>query len=622
MARYIFVCLCVISCVFSPVFAFQEGKSTAQSIDELKAEIQDILTEQNVPGASIALVSKDGTIWAGGVGKADLAGGDDVTDQTLFRVGSISKSFTALAVLMLVEQGLVDLDATVKDVIPEIEFTNRWEETHPVRIVHLMEHTTGFDDIHPREYAYVDNPSISLLEGLAYNPNSRTCRWKPGMHMSYCNSGPAVAAFVVEKMTGRMFEDFAQQNIFDKLGMRHTSFFYPEEKELMAKGYGPDGVTEANYDHIIVRPAGSLNASSAEMANFVRMMINRGTLDGVKLVEPGTIDRMETPTSTLSARAGHTYGYGLGNYASYHNGFLFHGHDGGITGFVSSYRYSSDLGLGFFISVNKPSGAIAAIRNKIVEYLTADIEPPKPPEPAVNPEDLEPVTGYYQLITPRQQISHVIGRFTSIRNVSVEDGSLYAKPLTGKRREIFPVTDSSFRLESDGGATMFNVMDEDGNVIAQWGSMGNYRKVSGLWVYFQIGAALLSLFLMATSVLFMLVWLPRKVFHRMKGVEYLRARVYPLLAVVSLCAGLLPFMISADMVADFGVPTLFSVMVFVFTLIFALFTLLSIWSAYRSFSVDMNCVARIHSSLVTLACTAAMLYLWSCDFIGLRTWAF
>jgi len=622
MSRYI-VILIWATLAAAPVQATPDQGDDPQTLDELRAQIQQILTEHKIPGASIALVDRDKTIWAGGVGKADLATGTDVSEETLFRVGSISKSFTALSVLMLVEKGLVDLDARVRDLVPEIEFTNPWEGIHPVKLVHLMEHTTGFDDIHPREYLYVDNPHLTLLEGLAYNPNSRRCRWKPGLHRSYCNSGPPIAAYILEKATGRVFEEFVRENIFDMLGMKNSSFHLPKKANLMAKGYEADGATEAHYDHITVRPSGALNASSREMANFIRMLINRGAFDETKLVEPETITRMERPKTTLAARAGFTFGYGLGNYGSFENGFEFHGHDGGITGFVSTYAYSSELDLGFFASINKGSPALREIRSLIAKFLTSDIDKPAIATPSFSETYLQEAAGYYQLITPRQQIEHVVGRFFSIQMVTLEEGKLYLQPLMGgRRREWIPVSANSFRFKDQPEPSMFNLPDENGALIGQWGGLGNYRKVPGLWIAFQLAATLMSIILMVTSLVFAFLWVPLKILGKMPEATYLRLRAFPLLAVLSLIAGLMPFAISSNLTADFGAMSGMSILVFFGTLLFAVFTLLSLHAAFRSFSIKMNGAIRIHSVLVTLACATVLLYLWSCGMIGIRTWAY
>ena len=419
--------LSVFACALPLAAAAQEPERIAQDpagasldVQALEAEIREILDENGIPGASVALVDRDRTIWAGGVGKADLAGDVDATENHLFRIGSIAKSFTALAVLHAVEGGLLDLDTPVRELAPEVAFTNRWERTHPVTVATVMEHTAGFDDIHFREYAKVDDPDMTLADGLAYNPGSRVSRWRPGTHMSYANSGPAIAAYIVEKLAGKAFEDYVREHVLDPLGMERSTFRFPQDPALRAKGYEADGASEAGYDHIIVRPSGGMNSSSREMARYLRMMINRGTLDGVRLLAPETITRMETPTTTLAARTGATYGYGLGNFTSLVNGHLFHGHNGGITGFASTSAYSSDLGVGFFVSVNKPSGAIRSLATLLGDRLTAGFEKPQGAVATLPDDTLRAMSGWYRNVTPRLQLGYVISRFFDIRHVTVE----------------------------------------------------------------------------------------------------------------------------------------------------------------------------------------------------------
>lgn len=119
----------------------------------------------------------------------------------------------------------VQVDAPVKSLVPDVAFTNKWEATDPVRVVHLLEHTTGWDDVHPKEMAHDDPRPVTLAEGLAVGPESRTSRWRPGTFYSYSNSGPAVAAAVVEKLTGKRFEDYVQESFFDRIGMPTADYF-------------------------------------------------------------------------------------------------------------------------------------------------------------------------------------------------------------------------------------------------------------------------------------------------------------------------------------------------------------------------------------------------------------
>jgi len=218
----------------------QSGRYSSADLEQLKREIQAMLDEARILGASIALVTADTVLWAGGLGKADVARDLPVTDRTLFRVGSISKSFTALAILTLVEQGRLNLDTPIRELVPKVEFTNRWEDTHPITVTHLLEHTTGFDDIHFVEVGKDDDPDITLEQGLAFHPHSRSSRWPPGTQMSYANSGPAIAALVLESLTGQEFETYVQAHVLEPVGMVSSTLRFPANPDLLAKGYAAD----------------------------------------------------------------------------------------------------------------------------------------------------------------------------------------------------------------------------------------------------------------------------------------------------------------------------------------------------------------------------------------------
>src|SRR6185312_157424 len=247
-----------------------ETNSAPMTIPPLRAAIEEVLKQTKTPGAAVAIVSRDKVEWTAGIGLSDVAAGKPATDVTLFRIGSVSKGFVALAALQLQEQGKLKLTDTVKQWVPDVAFINPWEATDPVRLVHLMEHTSGFDDIHLREYALNDPTPISLKDALAYGASSRVCRWRPGTRMAYCNSGPAVLAAVIEKVTGERFEDYVQEHFFKPLHMDTASYFYtPEVQQRITRLYRPDGVTPYPYWHIALRAAGSVNASAKDMANYV-----------------------------------------------------------------------------------------------------------------------------------------------------------------------------------------------------------------------------------------------------------------------------------------------------------------------------------------------------------------
>src|SRR4051812_2483075 len=179
------VCVCTLS-----ILSMLDAKALAGPPDgpfvpakdsaELQARLGRILKDNGVPGMVAAIADRDGIVWTAGIGLADVAARTPATPDTLFRVASISKTFVALSVLKLREEGRLDLNDPVKKLVPDVAFTNRWEATDPVRVVHLLEHTTGWDDVHPKEMAHDDPRPVTLVEGLAVDPESRTSRWRPG----------------------------------------------------------------------------------------------------------------------------------------------------------------------------------------------------------------------------------------------------------------------------------------------------------------------------------------------------------------------------------------------------------------------------------------------------------
>src|SRR5262249_28395236 len=161
--------------------------------------------------------------------------------------------------------------------------------------------------------------------------------------------------------TGQSYEDYVAEAFFDPLGMASASFFLSERVERdLAKGYATGSLIEIPYGHMIARPSGAISATPQDTGRLVQLLLNRRTCSGARLSTPESIERMETPLTSLAARSGLRVGDGLGNHATIDQGFLFHGHDGSTDGFLSSYGYAPEHGVGYFFSINAPSPAAFA----------------------------------------------------------------------------------------------------------------------------------------------------------------------------------------------------------------------------------------------------------------------
>jgi len=597
-------------------------KVVPRTTDELSERLREVLKETKTPGLGVALVSKEGTLWQAGLGLADVASARAATADTLFRIGSISKTFASLCVLMLVEEGRLSLDAPVRSVVPDVGFANPWEAEEPVRIVHLLEHTAGFDDLSLREYA-LNDPSLSLRGALAFRPDSRRSRWRPGTRMSYCNSGPPIAAYAVETITGRRFEDFVHDRLFAPLGMATASYLKdPATDDRRATLYHDDGVTPYPYWHIGMRPSGAINASAAEMARLALLLIGRGTFEGRRLLSPESVDRMERPTTTWAARAGVSAGYGLGNYATLEDGFVWHGHDGGVEGGRAKLEYVPDPGLGFVLMINGGSGkALGEAAALVRHYLTRDVpKPPLPPAVAV-PEDVQRAwTGYYRLDNPRQEVSRFALRLLAVARVRVTAIGLTTKGLFEKTPEEFvAVTDRVFR-KKDAPAASLALLDTPEGRMIQDGSQ-NLSAVPAWQVFGELALAAAALALLASAPLFALVWIPRRLLGRMAGVRHVRVRAWPLAAALSLLAAVVLFVLGlADPFRRLGHPTAWSVGYLLLSVAFVVTASVASVVTSRAPVAEQNRVAAWHSRLVAAAAVLVAGYLAWFGLIGLRTW--
>lgn len=594
-----------------------------QTIEQLKAAIADVLTRTHTPGCGFALVTKDSVVFAGGVGNADLAANRDVTADTMFRIGSITKGFVALSLLQLSEQGKVDLHAKVADIAPEVKIVNRWDATDPVRIVNLLEHTAGFDDMPPAEtYDMSGGPQVPLLETFARFPEPQVARWRPGTFQSYSNPGYGVAGYILEKLTGKPCEEYIADNILRPLAMTHSDMrLTPDVRAALAQGYRGNPPLPVPYYPILLRPAGEMKASPNEMARFVRMMLNRGTLDGVRIVSPESIARMETPETGLAARAGFKDGYALGNYVTITHPIKTQGHNGGLDGFLSAYAYMPEQGLGYFISINASSPALSQIENLIFAYITRTVA--VPPKPAAVPldADVRAAAGFYQFVSPRNEKFKFLDEILLEGWTYIDHDKLYRRGLIpGPPEELIYLGHNQFRTEKESGADGVYCADSDGNGYG-CGELACFRKVSPVWPATRLILLVGAVLTMATSILFALVWIPRKMFGRMKGVKYLALRVVPLLASLTFLAAIVLWIHGGGSTFALATPSPFAISICLLTILYAILSTAGFLLALRSFRYPMNRAARLHSIAVAFACIGWTVFLAYWGMIGLRFWA-
>lgn len=392
---------------------------------ELQNEINNILNDYKGLSAGIALISKDKPDWIVGLGNSDSKKSQPISENTIFRTASISKMFVALAILKLHEGGQLKLEDRIKDIVPEVEFENPWEDTNPIRIVHLLEHTTGWDESHLVERMHNQNSPISLKNALEFHPHSRKSRWVPGSRMSYSNSGFSVAAYIVEKTSWIPFEKFVYENILKPLKMNHSTFF---NDSLYQKWGAPTfnwAMKKVDYKNELYRPSAAMNSSPKDMAQILKLLLNRGSIDSLNLFDEKSILRMEVTQSTTGAQVGLELGYGLGNFTTVYNGFVYHGHDGAMDGGLSQLAYLPEYGIGHLLLLNANNAeAMQRLIKLIRDFETENIlvaELLKNKYDGLNTiED-----GFYLVVNPRNQnLFYQDVLFAGIEKIEVQKNSV------------------------------------------------------------------------------------------------------------------------------------------------------------------------------------------------------
>jgi len=626
--RYFFILLAVLLCLsVVDVLAQNEKESPPkppQSIAELRQQLEGILHDTHTPGMSVAIVHRDGPEWVAGLGKANVAANQSATDETLFRIGSVSKGFVSLSILKLVDEGKLSLQDSVRRLVPEVWFENRWEATDPVRVVDLLEHTTGWDDMHPREYAK-DGKGMTLYQALDYDHRSRRSRWPPATREAYCNSGPAVAAYIVEKITGQRFEDYVTQSFFLPIGMKTATYFEQPSPQLTALYEWGDQPPIAYWNDLF-RPVGAINASARDMAAYLLFYLNRGAVGGKQIVPVASIDRMETPTRSWAAQQGLKAGFGLSNYTSIHDGFVYHGHGGHVPAGLTDMAYLPDDGVGYFYSINTDNGeAFSKIGEAIRAYITRNLARPVVPAAAPLPADAQQYVGWYEPDSPPEAKNYFLGRLALLR-IHFEHGNLVFSNMIGTINAFFvPVSGRQFRRLPERGApepvaTVALILSNDEGRFAVGGI--TLKHIPTWFAVAEIALTLSCLLLFGSVVLYAPFWLIGGLMKKRRRPTERAIRLWPLIAVLSLAGSCtIDAFAMSDWIVRLGNLTPWSFGLCITSLAFAVTSLASVFALWRARRKEIRSDVYSFSVAATLALLVVTMYLAYWGGIGIRTWA-
>ncbi len=431
--------------------------------------------QAGVSAVGYVLVHRDHLITSGASGYYTQRKKKPVSADSLFRVGSITKTLTAIAALKLAEEGKLDLNRSVSSIEPGLPLTSPFPE-RPVTTAMLLEHTAGLTDMSQREFS--SRQPLSLAQALRYDPSTKAVRWTPGYHVSYSNIGAGYVGRIIEAIVGDSYDSWFNAKILAPLAMHDSQLHWdPVLQTRLVTGYNTDLVSTIPYWHTLYRPFGELNTTSNDMARLLSLMLNRGTLGGKHFLSSSSILKMEQRQTGLSKNP-YMLGYALGLDREEVNSHFIYSHYGDADGYLAKFAYSNDCGLGYFVVINAFNHqALSVFVDVLDNWLVAGL-PKKPPAPAIQlkPAEIAALSGRYRRVTyrfPWQKESTL----RQTIDIAEDKGRWYLRYIINDHwREIIPVAPHLFREVTDHYASIAIMQADDGETYLA-APFGNFIKM-------------------------------------------------------------------------------------------------------------------------------------------------
>lgn len=422
---------------------------------QLRGKIAEILDRWPPAGLAVGVV-RDGSLeWFFGHGVADIGSKEPITQDTVFRIGSLTKTFTAIAVMQLWEQGLVDLDAPANQYLRAVRLIPAKASFRPATVRHLLTHTAGVgywrrlsDLLQPGVGAGIRAGRSGAPPLADYYRRGLPVEIQPGTRWMYSNHGFAALGQLVEDVSGQPLDHYLREHILAPLGMEHTDLVQSERvRARLATGYvlRSRGLKPVADREIPTPGGGGMYASTADMARYLAALLGGGTGEHGQVLKPDTLASMFQPHFQPDPRVP---GMGLGFEPGEESGHATVGKTGIVAGFLSAMMLAPDDGIGIVVFTN--TGGLdgrgvaeplaVALLRRLLGLPDAVIRADIP----VHPETWREVCGWYSPDAGPVTNLFLRALMGAGAEVTVHDGQLLLKPLTP-----IPALRRGLRLYSD-----------------------------------------------------------------------------------------------------------------------------------------------------------------------------
>lgn len=618
------VALAVVACLLAPALPARALDETPRTADELKAAITRVLEEEQVPSAAVALVSGDTLSLTAGFG----AGPDGpATPASLYRLGSASELVVALVAQRLAERGVVDLEQPLRALAPGVTFESTFEAAHPLRLSHLLEHTSGLEELLPRESVSVAPASALEPVGALAALHRRVLRWAPGSRFAFSSANATLAALALEQAARTPFDELARREVFEPLGLMGTSYALAEAQRGQPLGaHRGSELADARPLHW---PARGLLSSARDLGLLLRVLTARGAPGQEPYLRPESIDRLARGR-TLPV-ADRLYGPAPATAAVFDDGFWAQARRGQTQGSLSELRWVPREQRGYVLLVGDGHGDAARARIGLLlrRFLLKDLRPPEPsPRAAVPREELAGRAGFWVRISPSDHLVEPLDRLLGNVEVLVDDHPDGAADLRLRvgfhaARSLLPLGGEVFRFDGEPQPTVAFESPAAGPARL-WLRGDLYEKrtvLQALWMRVRFALTVLTLLGLASALAFAGVWVPRALFRSLGETADLRLRTLPALSAL---VGLLLWLVSAASTQDPGAFNLTSALYWLLPLLWTALSLSTLLVALRAVPQRAGLSRRLvwmHAFFVAvLSCGLAGWLAWN-GLLGIRPWA-
>ncbi len=538
----VFVVLVLLSAFLGSSFLFSQTKDYPELNREEVAAFLDSLIipaveENRVPGVGITIVKGDSIFFSKGYGYADIENQIPVDpNKTLFRTASICKTVTASVVLIARDNGLVDMNTDVNQYLTTFKVPEKFGK--PITLKNLLTHTPGFDDVYIGKSARTKEEGLPLGEFLKENLPERVM--PPGEIYSYSNLGNALAAYVVQQVSGEDFEKYAVDNLFVPLKMNTTSYTLQNfQKDNLYKGYYyEDGrFVEFPFDYLNDYPAGQMLSPVNEFAHFMIMHLNSGRYGGLQVMDSSTVEEMHKVQFTQSPllQGGTGYAFGISEL----NGLKNIAHGGGYIGISTLMFMFPEIKLGIYVAVNTMSGLPGQIMYSFMnqfypyEQPPSDVTYPLTDLPEYD-KDVDKFRGKYRgtrysrnSFTKIAVLLEMLGTDMPVwRN---REGMLLMYDHKGDVRRLIQIEPDVFKSIDDDYYMVFRE-DENGNVThAFTNGTASLEKIAwyeGVWFNQILFFVLITIFLLSVIIFFIYKFARRRDETKSVNHHLLKASAY------------------------------------------------------------------------------------------------